>query len=365
MRTFFRRHLALHIWLASTLVALLLFVLLRDLRPVMNFWVFSVVLPFRQFLGGLTGWIPFSMAELITLLVVLTAIGLLVREIRHMRRKRLRDRTPLGHGLYRIIAGLLAIVMTFVSGLTVLYGTNFYADNFQERAGIFAQGGGTVDDLERVTLFFAEGLNRTAPLVPRDENGVFNASIEQIFDESVHVFRPLEEAFPFLTMRDRRPKPLVISWFMAMTDYVGFYFPFTGEANINIAAPRSQIPAIVLHEFAHQRGIASENEANFVAILAGVRSDNPLFAYSAYQMGFSYLSNALNRVAPERFRAIFETLSDEVHADFANIRMYHERRNPTAQRITNAANDRMLRSYGEVSGIESYGEVVDLLLVYF
>ena len=363
MRKFLRRHRALHIWLGVTLAALLLFFLLRDIRPVMNFWVFSVALPIRRAMGAVTQFVPFSVAELITLLVVITVIALLIREIRRMRRRG-RDRTPLGRGLYRIVMGAVAIVLTFVSGLTVLYGTNFYADNFQERSGIFAAGG-TVDELERVTMLFAEGLNSTADLVPRDEAGVFNASVRQIFDESLYALGPFDEAFPFLAMPDRRPKSLVISPIMAMTDYVGFYFPFTGEANINTLAPRSQLPAIVLHEFAHQRGIASENEANFVAILGGVMSDNPLFRYSAYQMGYSYLANALNRVAPERFQAIQATLVDAVRADFADIRAYHDRKNPTAQRITHAANDRMLRSFGEPSGILSYGEVVDLLIAYF
>jgi len=82
-------------------------------------------------------------------------------------------------------------------------------------------------------------------------------------------------------------------------------------------------------------------------------------------MGYSYLANALNRVAPDQFREIHDTLSDYVRADLADIRAYHARKNPTAQRVTHAANDRMLRSYGEASGIESYGEVVDLLIIYF
>jgi len=363
MKKFFRRHKALHLWLGIAAGILLLFVLLRDFRPLMNFWVFSVALPFRQMMGALTSPLPFSLAEIILVALIVTAILLVVREIHRMRRRG-RDRTPIGHGLYRIVAFLIAIPLTFFAGLTLLYGTNFYADNFQERSGIHA-GGGTIDDLERVTQLFAEGLNRTAPLVQRNEVGVFDVPIRQIFEESLDAFGPFEEDFPFLVATARPPKPLLLSSLMAWTDYVGFYFPFTGEANINIQAPRSQIPAIVLHEAAHQRGISSENEANFVAILAGLKSENPTFAYSAYLLGYTYLANALNRVSPERFRAIQETLTPEILADLADIRAYHERKNPVAQRVTNAANDRMLRSYGEESGILSYGEVVDLLIVYF
>jgi len=350
--------------LGVNVAALILFYALRDVRGVMNFWVFSVALPIRRAMGWVTGWVPFSVAEILVFALVLLVLGLFVREIVRMRRRG-RDKTPVRRGLYRIVASLLAIVLTAYAGLSVLYGVNFYADNFQERSGIHAQGGGSVEDLERVTLLFAEGLNRTAPLVPRDEAGVFDAPIRQIFDESLSAMAGFNAEFPFLAMPDRRPKALLISPFMAMTDYVGFYFPFTGEANVNVLAPRSQVPAIVLHEFAHQRGIASENEANFVAILAGVLSDNPLFAYSAYQMGYSYLSNALHRADPERFWAIHETLSEYVLADLADIRAYHDRKNQVAQRVTNAANDRMLRGYGEESGVRSYGEVVDLLIVWF
>ena len=363
MREFLRQHRVLHIWLGAAVGALLLFYLFREMRAVMNFWVFSIALPFRRGMGAVTGLIPFSVAEILMLALIVTVIGLFLREIYRMRRQG-RDRTPVVRGIYRIVAGLLAIVLSAYAGLTLLYGTNFYADSFTERAGIYERGG-SVEDLERITALFAAGLNNTAHLVPRDEAGVFDVPIQQIFEESLEIFRPFEEEFPFLAMRDRRPKPLLLSPLMARTDYVGFYFPFTGEANINVRMPRSQMPVVVLHEFAHQRGVASEDEANFVAILAGVKSGNPLFVYSAYQMGYSYLSNALHRIDPERFRAIHETLSADVLADFADIRAYHERKNPTAQQVTHAMNDRMLRSYGETSGVQSYGEVVDLLLVWF
>jgi len=363
MREFLRQHRTLHIWVGVPVSVLLLFYIFREMRAVMNFWVFSIALPFRRGMGAVTGLLPFSVAEILVLALVVTVVGLFVREIRRMRRCG-RDRTPVARGIYRIVLGLLAIVLSAYAGLTLLYGTNFYADSFTERAGIYDRGG-SVEDLERVTALFAEGLNHTAHLVPRDEAGVLDVSIQQIFQESLDVFGPFEEEFPFLAMRDRRPKPLVISPLMARTDYVGFYFPFTGEANINVRMPRSQMPVVILHEFAHQRGVAAEDEANFVAILAGVKSENPLFAYSAYQMGFSYLSNALHRIDTERFRAIHETLTADVLADFADIRAYNERKNPTAQRVTHAANDRMLRSYGETGGVQSYGEVVDLLLGWF
>ena len=359
MKRFFLQYKFLHLWILITGGIAALFHLLRGIRPVMNFWVDRIGVPFTQSMAVAASLVPFSVAEALTLIFALCIIYLLAREIRNMGKKR-----PMGHGIYRIFAGLLAIFLSIYSGISLLYGANFYADSFQERSGIHAQDA-ALEDLYRVTVFFAQRLNETAPLVQRDDRGVFDVSIDQIFSESVNVFPNLEAQFPFLTHQDRPPKPLFISPIMRMTDYTGFFFPFTGEANINVLAPRSQIPVTVIHEFTHQRGVASENEANFLAVLASVKSENPIFSYSAYLMGYSYLANALNRAAPDLFRQIHATLSHLVLADLADIRAYHEQKNPVAVQVTNVLYDNFLRTYGEESGIRSYGEVVDLLIAYF
>jgi len=359
MRQFFKHHKALHLWLIIAGGIVALFHLLKYVRPVMNFWVDNIGVPLTQGFGMISSLVPFSVAEFFVLFVVLGAIALLIREIWRIVRKK-----SMAHGIYRIVAGFLAIVLSIYGSLNLLYGANFYADDFQTRSGIHAKGA-TVDDLYRVTALFAQGLNETAHLVERDENYVFAVSIDQIFSESIEIFRNLEAQFPFLAHRDVPPKPLLISRFMSYTDYVGFFFPFTGEANINTLTPRSQVPVTVAHEMIHQRGFASEDEANFLAILASVKSENPTFSYSAYLMGYSHLANALRRAAPERFQEIHATLSDLVLADLADIRAYHDRKHPVAVQVTNTINDNFLRSYGEESGIKSYGEVVDLLIVYF
>jgi len=356
---FLREHKKLHIWLGVTVLILVLFLLFRDNRAVMTFWVDYITQPISWVLQWLTSLVPFSVAEPILVLAFLTPICLFIRAIVRICRRRM----SVGYGIYRILVGGLAMGLTVLAAMSLFWGANYYADGFSERAGIFPEGG-TVDDLERVTRIFAEGLSETAHLVERDEHGVFAVSIEEIFGSSVYAFAGIEEVFPFLTHRDVRPKPLVSSPIWAMTSYTGFYFPFTGEANINTLAPRSQIPATVLHEFAHQRGIASENEANFIAILAGIKSDDPIFAYSSWMMGYLYLSNALHRAAPDRLREIQEMLPAYVFADFDDIRAYRERRHETVARVMDNLNDTMLRGYGEESGIQSYGEVVDLLIAY-
>ena len=62
----------------------------------------------------------------------------------------------------------------------------------------------------------------------------------------------------------------------------GFYMPFTGEPNFNDAQPDFDLPYVIAHEKAHQRGFAREDEANFIAFLVCVNSTDPYLRYSGY-----------------------------------------------------------------------------------
>ncbi|MEI3141541.1 MAG: DUF3810 family protein [Lawsonibacter sp.] len=90
-----------------------------------------------------------------------------------------------------------------------------------------------------------------------------------------------------------RAKPLIFSRLQSILGFTGVYFPFTGEANVNVDAPACLIPATIAHEMAHQRMVASELEANFVGIAACVTCGDVVFQYSGYLMGLIQLCNAL------------------------------------------------------------------------
>src|SRR2546421_2599 len=89
----------------------------------------------------------------------------------------------------------------------------------------------------------------------------------------------------------------------------GFYMPFTGEPNFNAAQPDFDLPYVVAHEKAHQRGFAREDEANFIAFVVCVNSTNPYVRYSGYL-------NALNVVGafvsldPQLNKSLFERVGE-------------------------------------------------------
>ncbi len=148
-------------------------------------------------------------------------------------------------------------------------------------------------------------------------------------------------------------------------NFTGFYFPFTAEANINVECPSALIPATIAHEMAHQRGVASEREANFAAIVASVTSGKPEYEYSGWLLGYIYLSNELYARDYDRFEEVYYSLSKGVTADMKVNNEYWARHETKISDISDKAYDNFLKDNGQNTGIQSYDEVVNLLLAYY
>ena len=152
---------------------------------------------------------------------------------------------------------------------------------------------------------------------------------------------------------------------MSYTDYTGFFFPFTGEANVNIHYPQCTLAATVAHELAHQRGVAKEQEANFCAVLSSLMYGNPDYCYSASYLAYVYLSNALYKADYDSWLEIRDGLDPLVKVDIANNREYWKQFETPVQTVANDLYEGFLQSYSQELGLRSYGACVDLLVNYY
>ena len=159
----------------------------------------------------------------------------------------------------------------------------------------------------------------------------------------------------------------VLNWYlMSKLGITGIYIPYTAECNVNTDVTAASLPFTVAHEMAHRMGIAPENEANFAAYLVLRESDNAVLRYSAYYSAFIYCYNALYRVDSQAAYDIMAELSDQVRAD---IQAANERSRKYAGPMRDfgeSVNNAYLQTMQQPSGIQSYGEVVDLIMAdYF
>jgi hypothetical protein len=149
------------------------------------------------------------------------------------------------------------------------------------------------------------------------------------------------------------PKPAYFSGFLTQLGVGGFYFPFTGEPHYNADAPDFQLPFSAAHEMAHQRGVARESEANFVAYLVCVNSRDPFVRYSGYRNGLGVLSE-LSRLEPERAKSLARQLGPGYLEDSRRAALFWAKAGGTAGALSRRINDLYLRANRVKSGIEDY-----------
>ena len=358
---FWKNHKKLHIWLGADLAVLGLYLALRHDRGLMNGFADRITTPLKGALGRLCALTSLSVMELLYVLAGAAALAYVVGSVIAVVKARGRR----GRRAYGALLLAADVSLTVYALFCLMWGVNYWTDSFQDRSGITAQPV-AAEDLEAVTAYFAQQLADTADSVPRDENGVYAVPKEQILAESRLVYGGVTELFPFLDFRDTGVKAVGCSRFMSIMGFTGVYFACIGESNVNVDSPACLLPSTVAHELAHQRGIAWEQECNFLGVLASVTSGMPDYVYSGWLLGFIHLGNALYETDPEAYWAIRNALPETVSADLRDNNAYWDQfRDNVVEKVSDTVYDAALKSYGDANGMKSYSMVVELLVAYY
>jgi len=157
-------------------------------------------------------------------------------------------------------------------------------------------------------------------------------------------------------------KPLLFSHIMTLSHLTGIFSPFTLEANYNVEIPQFQKPFTICHELSHLQSYMVEIEANFIAYLACINSDNEYFNYSGYLIAYIYVSNALykNDVDVSYY---YNQLPEKTYEDLKENQQFWND-NDTLAEITNTINDAYLKANSVAEGTNSYSEVVNYIYSY-
>lgn len=344
--------------LALTVVALVY--ALRSDSGLMVSLYYAVTEPWHSFMSRLCSHTELSVAELvIAALVVFVIVYIISQVILLIMRKNKWRR------VYITFITLLMTASLVWAGFSVLWSPCYYAPGFAAQSGV-DDGAISAEELESVTRYFAAAACEYGESVERDAGGRFTADREDILDRAAPVYEGLESDWPFLAGEALRPKGIVFSKVMSMINFTGFFFPFTGEANLNMASPVCLLAATTQHELSHQRGIAAEQECNFIAVLSCMESGDADFAYSGALLAYIYLGNALCKADREAWSDVYSTLSEGVRADLAyNSEYWEQYRDTAAQKASDAVYGAFLVDNGQTLGLQSYGACVNLLVHYY
>ncbi|TAH63349.1 MAG: DUF3810 domain-containing protein [Anaerolineaceae bacterium] len=317
-----------------------------------------------QFISLITGLIPISMAELLILILPIILVTLLIKFIIHLVKDKDNIKINVAKGLINILCSLSVVLFSF----TILGGLNYYRYSFTYYSNLEIDKY-SVEELYDLTKHLAEQANDFRSRIPKvDDNDVFDLSMSnyQLAKEANKAMKNLSKEYPVFKGRYASPKPVLFSPLMSHAEITGIFIPFTMEANVNVDITDYAIPYTMLHEMAHQRGFMREDEANYIAYLAGISSDNIELMYSSTMLALISSGNALYSQDTDLYFEIRDIYSEGIVKDIrANSEYWVKYEDTVISTVSNKINDTYLKANAQADGVKSYGRMVDLLLAKY
>ena len=313
----------------------------------------------RMILAKLTGWIPFSFAEMLLLLspvILITVIGIGVKHYCGTARK-----------MWIYIACIFSIVCMVFNLFVWNFAPGYNARSLDQKLELERKPV-SAEELAYTADILVEELTKIEGEILFMETGASRMpySYSEMNKLLMEAYDKACQKYDFIDNFHSATKPVMLSEPMSYTHITGVYTFFTGEANINVAFPDYTVPFTAAHELAHQRGIAREDEANFVAFLVCMESDDPYIRYSGLMNVYEYVASALASADRERYTTLWSSLPEYMRGEqIAYSRFFERYRDNPAASISQATNDTYLKSQGEEAGTRSYHLVVELAVAYY
>lgn len=338
-----------------------------------------------QVMGCITGWIPFSLMELIIIVGPVTVLVLILRQIlRIVRVKRSPESTETagqqGVAAKRLVLftsmvqNLLCLTAVIFFGYVLLCGVNYHRYPVAYHLGLTVEES-TEEELAGLLIELADkAAELRAQLTTEDERGVYVLPYSggELGKEAKAAYVALAEEYPVFGGWYPEPKHVFFSRLMSYTEITGVFTPWTMEANVNIDISPYSIGSTMCHELAHLRGFMREDEANYIAYRACMASDSLDLQYSGTMLALIHTGNALYRQDAEKYYEVYrEHYSAAVIRDLvANNEYWDQFEKPvvgdtSVAEIAEKVNDAYLKVNDQTDGTRSYGRVVDLLLAEY
>ena len=315
---------------------------------------------FRMLLAKLSGLYRFSLAEILIISMPIVFLLIIVTVIRYAKQD---DTTKIN----RFFAGAFAVVSLFYSTFVFTYGMGYRGYTLDVKLGLDKQTV-SVEELKLSSEYLAQMVNESAKEVNFVYGGhsIMPYDFETLSKKINETYADCEDQYSFLNNFSSRVKPMLLSRGMSYIHMLGMYTYYTGEANINTEFPDYSMPFTVAHEMAHQRGIAREDEANFMAYLICTASKDPYIRYSGYLNMYEYTQAALYSADKSAYAKVNGKLCMEAKYDIESYRMFFMQfKDSKAAGVADKLNDAFLKGNGQEEGTRSYGLVVDLVVAYF
>lgn len=321
--------------------------------------------------GRVSSIFQFSVLEMILLFgigymvlyIFRVVICLIIRKKKHILGDKVNKRDRFAANVIRqslrvaLLASLLFLIFTLNAGI------NYYRDTLSDYLEL-DQKDYNLMDLKQLCMRLTEDVNQWSNLIERNDQGIFIIDTD-IEGKAIEAMNAAGKKYDILAGYYPDPKPLLFSWVLSYEHISGVFTPFTMEANYNKDIVPYNIPFTICHELSHTKGFMREDEANFIAYLACISIDDPVFRYSGSLMSWIYSTNLLYRIDVNAYQEVRNHLNQEVIADLKENNQFWNKYKGTVSKISEKVNNTYLNANGQSDGIKSYNRMVDLLIAYY
>lgn len=343
--------------LFAAMLSILLVILSSASYTASDFLATTVSEAYRFITAKLSGVFPFSLFELLMYLVLPLIAFLIFAAFRFCR-------TEIARARYAF--SLLGVIFLIYSAFAISTSISYNVTPLGDRLGM-NEVGITEDNLYETAKILLDETNSLAERLEFDGNGsaVMPYTLDELSDKLCDAYASLSEKHGFIPGYSTRVKPILTKGAMSSVGLLGIYTFYTGEANVNIDYPDANLPFTSAHELAHQRGIIRENEANFVAFLVCLESDDDFIRYSGYLRMYEYVASSLYRTSKDRYAVLLSDMSDSVRSEIIyDNEVARKYADGWIARLSGKMNDVYLKLNG-TEGVVSYGLVTRLAVAYY
>ncbi len=231
-----------------------------------------------------------------------------------------------------------------------------------------------ISEITELRNYIVKQCNYYSTVMERDENGyiVYDGDMQEASREAM---LNLSEKYPRLAGYYPDVKHMTFSDLMSQSYMAGYYFPFSMEANCNGNMYIMNYPATYCHELSHLHGYIYEDEANFIAYLACIESDDDFIKYAGYLSVLNYVNNAF-----------YESIGGDAEVYSSNVKISSQVNDDNAfllpetweeveegavvstetmDKVSDAFTEASLNLNGVSEGLAAYSGVTELLLEYY
>ena len=202
-------------------------------------------------------------------------------------------------------------------------------------------------------------------ITSNDSVAVINPYTEkEIFEMAQVGYHKLPHNLKEFDYKNKSIKQSLFSMPLSYMGFGGYLNPFTNEAQVNYLKPKYTTPFTTCHEMAHQTGIGSESECNFIGYLAAINNSDDYFQYAAYTTAVRYCFRNLEEIEEGKSKIYLQKLNKGILKNFNENEIFWKQYETPINTFFEYFYDNFLKANQQKDGMEGYSKFVGLAIGY-